>query len=67
MTKRINISSGTRWEDEIGYPRAVKVGNIIEISGTTAVEDNELIGRDNPYLQTKTILEKIKSLTINSN
>ncbi len=60
MVKRINISSGTKWEAEIGYSRAVKVGNIIEISGTTAIEDNEIIGKGDPYLQTKTIIEKIK-------
>jgi len=60
MTKRINISSGIRWETEIGYSRAVKVGNIIEISGTSAVEDDVIIGKGDPYLQTKTIIEKIK-------
>lgn len=59
--KRINISSGVIWEDTVGYSRAVMIGNIIEISGTTAVVNGEIVGQDDPYLQTITILEKIKS------
>ncbi|MEJ5262290.1 MAG: RidA family protein [Ignavibacterium sp.] len=59
--KRINISSGVIWEETVGYSRAVMIGNIIEISGTTAVVNGEIVGKDDPYLQTVTILEKIKS------
>jgi enamine deaminase RidA (YjgF/YER057c/UK114 family) len=58
--KRINIPAGTIWEDVVGYSRAVKIGNIIEVSGTAAVENGEIIGRGNAYKQTKFILEKIK-------
>ena len=62
MTKRINLSSGAKWEDIIGYSRAVKVGNIIEVSGTAAVDkNNEIVGLNNPYEQTKFILSKIES------
>jgi len=62
MTKRINLPSGAKWEDIIGYSRAVKVGNIIEVSGTAAVDKNsEIVGRNNPYEQTKFILSKIES------
>lgn len=60
--KRINISSGVIWEDVVGYSRAVKVGNIIEISGTTSVVDGNVVGINDPYLQTRTILEKIKKV-----
>jgi len=59
---RLNISSGTPWEDKVGYSRAVRVGNIIEISGTVALKDGNLVGKDDPYLQTKRILEIIKEV-----
>jgi enamine deaminase RidA (YjgF/YER057c/UK114 family) len=61
MGKRINISSGAKWEDIVGYSRAVRVGNIIEVAGTTAVDERgEVIGRNDPYEQTKYILQKIE-------
>ena len=62
--KRINISSGTKWEDIVGYSRAVKIGNIIEIAGTTSVEDGKVIGVNDAYLQTKVILQKIEGALI---
>ena len=58
MTRQ-NISSGAIWEDQFGYSRAVRIGNIIEVSGTTAVVDGELIGKGDPYLQAKAILKKV--------
>ena len=59
--KRINYSSGAKWEDIVGYSRAVKVGNIIEVTGTVAVDENSLlVGKDDAYAQTKVILEKIE-------
>ena len=60
MKKRINIPAGTIWEDVVGYSRAVKVGNVIEISGTAAVDNGKVIGKGNAYEQTKFIIEKIK-------
>lgn len=65
MTKRINYSSGTKWEELAGYSRAVRLGNVIEVAGTTAVdEQGEVVGDGDAYVQTKFILEKIgKALT----
>ncbi|MBI2332449.1 MAG: RidA family protein [Chloroflexi bacterium] len=61
MNNRINISSGAKWEDIIGYSRAVRVGNIIEVSGTTAVdEEGKTVGLNDPYEQTKYIFTKIE-------
>ena len=58
---RINYSSGAKWEDVVGYSRAVRVGNVIEVTGTVAVdENNTLIGEGSAYLQTKFILQKIE-------
>ncbi len=62
MHKRINISSGAKREDIVGYSRAVRVGNMIEVAGTTAVDERgEIVGVNNPYEQTKYILAKIES------
>jgi Putative translation initiation inhibitor, yjgF family len=53
MSNRTNISSGAVWEDLVGYSRAVKVGNIIEVSGTVASDTNgNVVGRDDAYQQT---------------
>ena len=61
MDKRINVSSGAKWEDIVGYSRAVRIGNVIEVAGTTAVDDQgEVVGANNPYEQTKYIFLKIE-------
>lgn len=57
---RQNISSGSPWEDVVGYSRAVKIGNTIEVAGTTAMDGDTLIGKDDLYLQTKFVIEKIE-------
>lgn len=58
---RTNYSSGTKWEDLVGYSRAVKIGNIIEVTGTVAVDDaGNTIGKGNAYEQTKFIIQKIE-------
>ena len=61
--QRINYSSGAKWEDVVGYSRAVKFGNVIEVTGTVAVdENNNLIGGNNAYDQTKFIIQKIETV-----
>ena len=63
MTKRINISSGAKWEDIVGYSRALRVGNLIEVSGTTAVNKNgQVVGANDAFEQTLYILSKIEKV-----
>ena len=59
--KRINISSGTKWEDIVGYSRAVRIGDIVEVAGTTAVDEHgQVVGPGDAGEQTKFILSKIE-------
>jgi enamine deaminase RidA (YjgF/YER057c/UK114 family) len=57
---RQQVGSGSPWEDIVGYSRAVKVGNIIEVAGTTAMDGDLLVGKGDVYLQTKFIFAKIE-------
>ena len=60
---RINYSSGAKWEEVVGYSRAVRMGNIIEITGTVAVDEhNELVGGNSAYEQSKYIIQKIEKI-----
>jgi enamine deaminase RidA (YjgF/YER057c/UK114 family) len=62
MTKRLNITSGTQWEETVGYSRAVRIGRVVEVAGTTAVDHaGQVIGLGDPYAQTAFILTKIKA------
>jgi enamine deaminase RidA (YjgF/YER057c/UK114 family) len=56
---RKNISTGAKWEDIVGYSRAVRIGNTMEVSGTVAVNDEGVVGAGDYYLQAKFILEKV--------
>jgi len=56
------ISSGAKWENLVGYSRAVRVGNIIEISGTTAVDGDKVVGKGNVYEQAVYIFKKIEKV-----
>ncbi|MBC7913769.1 MAG: RidA family protein [Pyrinomonadaceae bacterium] len=60
MKPRINISSGASWEDIVGYSRAVRVGDNIEVSGTTAMNGDTIIGAGDLYAQTIFIFQKIE-------
>lgn len=61
---RKNISSGSPWEDVVGYSRTVRIGNIIEVAGTTAMDGDVLIGKDDVYAQTYFIFKKIEKALI---
>ena len=57
---RARISSGAPWERTVGYSRAVRVGNLIEVAGTTAIDETgAVVGPDDPYRQARFALEKI--------
>jgi enamine deaminase RidA (YjgF/YER057c/UK114 family) len=59
MEKR-RISSGTAWEEEVGYSRAVRVDNEIHVSGTTATDDDgTIVGEGDPYRQTEQAISNI--------
>ena len=61
--ERINYSSGAVWEEIVGYSRAVKIGNTIEVTGTVAIDDdNNPVALNNAYEQTKFIIAKIEKV-----
>jgi enamine deaminase RidA (YjgF/YER057c/UK114 family) len=61
MTKRVKLSSGTKWESIVGYSRAVRVGNVVHVSGTTATDSQgNLVGIGDAESQTIQALNNIK-------
>lgn len=60
--ERKRISSGTEWEDRVGYSRAVRIGTDVRVSGTTATaEDGSIVGEGDAYAQTKRALENVET------
>ena len=63
LLKRENFSSGAPFEEKAGYSRAVKVGNMVFVGGTTTTNSQgEVEGPGDAYLQTKIILQKIEDV-----
>lgn len=59
---RKNFSSGAKWEDIVGYSRAVQVGNTLEVTGTVSADENGVVGKGDMYAQTKFALQKIEKV-----
>lgn len=58
---RYTYSSGTAWENTVGYSRAVRHGNVVEVAGTVAVDaDGNLVGENDMYAQSIFIFKKIE-------
>jgi enamine deaminase RidA (YjgF/YER057c/UK114 family) len=61
MRERRNITSGTMWEQQFAYSRAVRKGDVVKVSATAAVDDGEIVGPGDPYEQARYVLETIEA------
>jgi len=60
MAERVKISTGSSWESRVGYSRAIRIGNRVEVAGTTAFRNGTIVGIGDAYAQTICALEIIK-------
>lgn len=60
LSERLRVSTGSPWESVVGYSRAIRIGNVVEVAGTTAMKDGNVVGKGNAYEQTKYILQIIE-------
>jgi len=64
-TRRTNYSSGSKWESIVGYSRAVRIGNIVEVTGTVASDENgNVVGENDAYEQSRYIFQKIEKVLV---
>jgi enamine deaminase RidA (YjgF/YER057c/UK114 family) len=65
MSERKKVFSGTSWEEFVGYSRAIRAGNVVEVSGTVAVDENGyVVGKNDAYEQTKYVIKKIEKAIV---
>jgi enamine deaminase RidA (YjgF/YER057c/UK114 family) len=63
--KRERYSTGTPWEPVVGYSRAIRVGQFVFVSGTTAtIEDDSIVGQGDPYAQAIQALKNIEAALV---
>jgi enamine deaminase RidA (YjgF/YER057c/UK114 family) len=62
MSDRKRVSTGTKWEPLVGYSRAIRVGSLIHVSGTTATDENgQIVAIGDPYGQTVQVIRNIET------